>query len=175
LFKFFTGLSNSAIDGDSDGLCGHGSFGVEDEGGGFRSLFGTLASRYSSEVRFHKDGVLCCDVFSLCFNKALSVVVCSFFSIVVWELEIRVGWKVTEGWEDGVPSSIIVSMETALSCLMVFHVMEWRMLVGLFRVLFCELLVVGLQWVGGVPFSRRVSSRLWQKVSYSWISLRVAL
>ena len=70
LFKFFTGLLNSSINGDSDGLCGHGSFGVEDEGGDFRSLFGTLVGRYLSEVCFNKDGVLCCDVFSLCFNKA---------------------------------------------------------------------------------------------------------
>lgn len=69
---------------------------------------------------------------------------CSFCSMVVWELEIRVGWKVTEGREDGVPSSIVVIMETALSSLVMLHVTEWRMLLQMFRVLFCEWLVVGL-------------------------------
>lgn len=64
------GLLNSAIDGDSDGLCRHGGFGVEDEGGGFHSLFDALACRYSSEVCFHNDGVLYCNVFGLCFDKA---------------------------------------------------------------------------------------------------------
>ena len=83
--------------------------------------------------------------YSACAStKHLGVAVCNFCSIVVCELEIRVGWKVMEGREDGVPSSIIVNVETALSCLMVLHVTEWRMLLGFFRVFFCRLLVVGL-------------------------------
>ena len=77
-------------------------------------------------------------------TKHLSVAMCSFCSMVVWELEIRVGWKVTEGREDGVPSSIVVIMETALSSLVMLNVTEWRMLLQMFRVLFCEWLVVGL-------------------------------
>ena len=90
----------------------------------------------------------CIAMYSACAStKHVNVAVCSFCSfcsMVVWELEIRVGWKVMEGREDGVPSSIVVSVETASSCLRVLHVTEWRMLLGLFGVLFCEWLVVGL-------------------------------
>ena len=95
--------------------------------------------------------------------------------MVAWELEIRVGWKVTEGQEDGVLSSIVVSVETVLSSLVALHVTEWRMLLGLFRVLFCEWLVVGLEGVGVVPFSHGVSSRLRQRASCWWILWQAAL
>ena len=47
----------------------------------------------------------------------------------MWELEIRVGWKVTEGLEDGVLSSIVVSAETALSSQAVLQVTDWRTVV----------------------------------------------
>ena len=69
-------------------------------------------------------------MYSACAStKHLITAVCSFWRTVVWELEIRVGWKVTEGLEDGVLSSIVVSVETALSSQAVLQVTDWRTVV----------------------------------------------
>ena len=56
-------------------------------------------------------------MYSFCAStKHLMIAVCSFWRTVEWELEVREGWKVTEGREDGVLSSCAVSMETVSSC-----------------------------------------------------------
>jgi hypothetical protein len=70
-------------------LCGQGGFGVEDEGGGFRSLFGILAGHYSSEVR-SKRMEFCVAIYLACAStKHLSVAVCSF--LVLWYGSLRLG------------------------------------------------------------------------------------
>ena len=48
---------------------------------------------------------------------------------MVCELEIRAGWKVTEGLDDGVLSSIVVSVETASSSWAVLQVTDLRTMV----------------------------------------------
>ena len=52
------------------GSCWGGSFRLEDECGGFSSLFGALVGCNVGKVGFHQDGVLYGDVFVLCFNEA---------------------------------------------------------------------------------------------------------
>ncbi len=73
----------------------------------------------------------CTEMYSVCAStKHLITAVCSFWRTVVWELEMRVGWKVTEGREDGVLSSIVVNVETASSSRAVLQVTDWRTLVA---------------------------------------------
>ena len=72
----------------------------------------------------------CTEMYSVCAStKHLITAVCRFWRTVVWELEMQVGWKVTEGREDGVLLSIVVNVETALSSQAVLQVTDWRMLV----------------------------------------------
>ena len=53
-------------------------------------------------------------MYSFCASmKHLRIAVCSFWRTVVRELDMKVGWKVTEGQEDGVLSSIVVNVEIA--------------------------------------------------------------
>ena len=52
----------------------------------------------------------------------------------MFELEVRFGWKVMDGLEEGVLSSIFVRVEIASSCLVKVQVTDWRMLLGCFGV-----------------------------------------
>ena len=88
---------------------------------------------------------------------------------------MRVGWKVTEGQEDGVLSSIVVNVETALSSKAALQVTDWRMVVVLCVAGACEwLFVVGLVFVAVAVFSSESSSvRCW--LSCCRVSMRVML
>ena len=96
----------------------------------------------------------------------LRTAVCRRCRTVVFELEVRFGWKVMDGLEEGVLSSIFVRVEIASSCLVKVQVTDWRMLLGCFGVVWSGSLCVWVWVAMEVPFSRSVLIR-WVRCS-SW-------
>ena len=78
----------------------------------------------------------------------------------MFELEVRFGWKVTDGHEEGVLPSIVVRVEIASSCRVMVQVTDWRMLLGCFGVVWSGALFVWVWVAMEGPLSRSVLIRL---------------